>query len=111
MNDSIIPGVFYVQIGDEMKKLGKMIDTPEIELADETAPCDLSKLAEAWSATFETFGKAAEQLSLVFSGFWEMALKSCPDSRVLHLALHARQRRTRKKNIHRIFRMLERRRK
>lgn len=110
MNDSIIPGVFYVQIGDEWKKLGKMVDTPETELADEPTPCDLSKLTEAWSATFEVFGKAVEQLSLIFSGLWEMALKSCPDRRVLHLALHAKRERTRKKNIHRIFRMLKRRR-
>lgn len=110
MNDSIIPGVFYVQIGDEWKKLGKMVDTPETELVDDPTPCDLSKLTEAWSATFEVFGKAVEQLSLIFSGLWEMALESCPDRRVLHLALHAKQERTRKKNIHRIFRMLERRR-
>ena len=111
MNDSIIPGVFYVQIGDEWEKLGKMIDTPETELVDDpVVPCDLSKLTEAWSATFEVFGKAVEQLSLMFSGLWEMALESCPDRRVRHLALHAKQERTRKKNIHRIFRMLERRR-
>lgn len=109
MNDSIIPGVLYVQIGDEMKKLGKMIDTPEVTLADNPVPpCDLSKLTEAWSVAFETFGKAAEQLSLIFSGLWDMALENCPDRRVLHLALHAKQERTRKKNIHRIFRMLER---
>lgn len=110
MNDSIIPGVFYVQIGDEWEKLGEMVDTPETKLADDPTPCNLSKLTEAWSATFEVFGKAVEQLSLMFSGLWEMALESCPDRRVRHLALHAKQERTRKKNIHRIFRMLERRR-
>ena len=110
MNDSIIPDVFYVQIGDEWEKLGKLVDTPETELADEPTPCDLSKLTEVWSATFEVFGKAVKQLSLIFSGLWEMALESCPDRRVLHLALHAKQERTRKKNIHRIFRMIERRR-
>lgn len=110
MNDSIIPGVFYVQIGDEWKKLGKMIDTPVTEPADEPEPCNLSKLTEAWSATFEVFGKEVEQLSLIFSGLWEMALESCPDRRVRHLALHAKQERTRKKNLNRIFRILEKRR-
>lgn len=107
MNDSIIPGVFYVQIGDEWEKLGKMIDTPETELVDDpVVPCDLSKLTEELSVSFEIVGKAAEQAALIFSGFWEMALESCPDRRVRHLALHAKRERTRKKNIHRIYRML-----
>lgn len=111
MDDSIIPGVLYVQIGDEMKKLGKLIDTPETELADNPVPpCNLSKLTEEWSVSFEIVGKAAEKAALVFSGLWEMALESCSDRRVRHLALHAKQERTRKKSIHRIFRMLERRR-
>lgn len=111
MNDSIIPGVFYVQIGDEMKKLGKLIDTPETELVDDpVVPCDLSKLTEELSVSFEIVGKAAEQAALVFSGLWGMVLESCPDPRVRHVALHARRERTRKKNIYRIFRMLERRR-
>lgn len=110
MNDSIIPGVVYVQIGDKMQKLGKMIDTPVTELMDDPFPCNLQKLTEKQSVSFTVFGKTAEKAVLIFSGLWDMALKSCPDRRVLHLALHARQRRTRKKNIHRIFRMLERRR-
>lgn len=109
-NDFLNRGAVYVKVGDEWEKLGKMVDTPETKLADDPTPCNLSKLTEAWSATFEVFGKAVEQLSLMFSGLWEMALESCPDRRVRHLALHAKQERTRKKNIHRIFRMLERRR-
>lgn len=109
-NDFLNRGVVCVKIGDKWEKLGKMVDTPEIELADEPEPCNLSKLTEVWSAAFEVFGKTAEQLSLVFSGLWGMVLESCPDRRVLHLALFARRERTRKKNIHRIFRILERRR-
>lgn len=109
-NDFLNRGAVYVKVGDEWEKLGEMVDTPETKLADNPVPCDLSKLTEAWSIAFETFGKAAEQLSLIFSELWEMALESCPDRRVRHLALHAKRKRTRKKNIHRIYRMLERRR-
>lgn len=109
-NDFLNRGVVCVKIGDKWEKLGKMVDTPMTEPTDKPEPCDLSKLTEAWSAAFEVFGKAVEQLSLIFSELWEMALESCPDRRVRHLALHAKQERTRKKNIHRIFRMLERRR-
>lgn len=109
MNDSIIPGVLYIQIGDEMQKLGKIIDTPEIELADDPVPCDLFKLTEELSVSFEVIGKAAEEAALIFSGLWDTVLESCPDRRVRHLALHAKRERTRKKNIHRIFRMIERR--
>ena len=42
---------------------------------------------------------------LMISGILDMAL--CPNNRVRHLALYARKKRTRKKNINRIFRILE----
>lgn len=109
-NDFLSRGAVYVKIGDEWEKLGKMVDTPETELADEPTPCDLSKLTEELSVSFEIVGRAAEKAALVFSGLWGMVLESCPDPRVRHVALHARRERTRKKNIYRIFRMLERRR-
>lgn len=109
-NDFLNRGVVCVKIGDEWKKLGKMVDTPETKPADEPEPCNLSKLTEELSVSFEIIGKAAEKAALVFSGLWGMVLESCPDHRVRHLALHVKRERTRKKNIHRIFRMLERRR-
>lgn len=109
-NDSLNRGFVCVKIGDKWEKLGKMVDTPETEPTDKPEPCNISKLTEELTVSFKTVGKAAEQLSLIFSGLWEMALESCPDRRVLHLALHAKQERTRKKNTHRIFRMIERRR-
>ena len=41
------------------------------------------------------------------TGIFDLSLKLCPDNRVRHLVLHAKKKRTRKKNLHRIFRMLE----
>lgn len=109
-NDFLNRGAVYVKVGDEWEKLGEMVDTPETEPTDKPEPCDLSKLTEELSVSFEIVGKAAEQAALIFSGLWDEVLKSCPDPRVRHLALHAKRERTRKKNIHRIYRMLERRR-
>lgn len=44
---------------------------------------------------------------LMISGILDMALTLCPNNRVRNLALYNRKKRTRKKNIHRIFRILE----
>lgn len=44
---------------------------------------------------------------LIIPGVLYMALALCPNNRVRHLALYNRKKRTRKKNIHRIFRILE----
>lgn len=40
-------------------------------------------------------------------GITRTVLAMCPDRRVAHLALHGKKRRTRKKNLHRAFRILE----
>lgn len=108
MNDHIIPGAFYVQIGNEIQKISKMIDTPTIELADDSIPYDLVKLEDLKaSASFELDAKISKESLLIISGLLDMVLEFCSNSRVRHLALYARKKRTRKKNIHRIFQMLE----
>lgn len=108
MNDLIIPGVLYVQIGNEIQKMGEMIDTPTIELVDDSIPHDLVNLERLkTSASFELSTKISEEDILMISGILDMALALCPNNRVRHLALYNRKKRTRKKNIHRIFRILE----
>lgn len=109
-NDFLNRGAVYVKIGNKWEKLGEMVDTPETKLADDPTPCNLSKLTEKLSISFKMVGKVAEKAALIFSGLWDEVLKSCPDPRVRHLTLHAKRERTRKKNINRIYRMLERRR-
>mgnify|MGYP005779425693 CR=1 FL=1 len=108
MNDPIIPGVLYVQIENEIQKIGEMIDTPTIELADDSIPYDLVNLEGLkTSASFELSTKTSKEVFLMISGILDMALALCQSNRVCYLALYARKKRTRKKNIHRIFRILE----
>ena len=87
MNDSIVPGVVYIHVGNEIQKLCETSDIHIETLANVPVSCDLPKLTE-----METSASS---------------LKLCPDNRVRHLVLHAKKKRTRKKNLHRIFRMLE----
>lgn len=107
MNDSIIPGVLYVQIGNEIQKIGEMIDISTIELVDDSIPYDLVNLESLkTSASFELSTKISKEDILMISGILDIAFELCPNNRVCHLALYARKKRTRKKNIHRIFRIL-----
>ena len=108
MNDLIIPGILYVQIGNEIQKIGETFDAPTIELADDSIPHDLVNLKSLkTSASFELSTKISEEDILMISGILDMALTLCPNNRVRNLALYNRKKRTRKKNIHRIFRILE----
>lgn len=108
MKDYIVPGGFYVQSGNEIQKIGGMIDIPTTELADDPIPYDLPNLEGLkTSASFELDAKITKEAFLMLSGILDMVLKLCPNNRVRHLALYARKKRTRKKSIHRIFRMLE----
>lgn len=106
MNDLIIPGILYVQIGNEIQKIGETVYAPTIELADDSIPHDLVNLESLkTSASFELSTKISEEAILMISGILAFAL--CPNNRVRNLALCNRKKRTRKKNIHRIFRILE----
>lgn len=70
MNDLIIPGVLYVQNGNEIQKIGETIDTPTIELADDSIPYDLVNLEGLkTSASFELSTKISKEAILMISGF------------------------------------------
>lgn len=100
MNDSIVPGVVYIHVGNEIQKLCETSDIHIETLANVPVSCDLPKLTEMVT-------KISEEAFLILSGIFDLSLKLCPDNRVRHLVLHAKKKRTRKKNLHRIFRMLE----
>lgn len=108
MNDSIVPGIVYIHIGNEMQKLYGMSDIHIETFTDNPVSYNLPKLAEMeTSASFEMATKISEEVFLKLSGILDLSLKLCQDNRVRHLVLHARKKRIRKKNLHRIFRMLE----
>lgn len=105
---STIPGELYILVGDKVSKLGRLTGIKEV-MVDEPEEKALQTISpiEELSASFKLVGKNAEKMVLIFSGLYDAVLSACPDRRVLHLTKHARKERTRKKNLNRIFRMLE----
>lgn len=64
----------------------------------------LSTMSEL-SFTFEC--KASKQMILATTGIRDIVLQNCPNKRVSHLAIHAKKKRTRTKNLNRAFRIAE----
>lgn len=66
----------------------------------------ISELSHAFhDITFEC--KASKQMPMRIVGVFEGVLNNCPNRRVSHLAVHARKKRTRTKNLNRAFRIEE----
>lgn len=58
-------------------------------------------------AAFEMLAKATKDLILTLTGMCQAVIECCPDKRVVHLALHGKKARTRKKNFNRAIKILE----
>lgn len=59
-------------------------------------------------ASFTAIAKVTKDVILAITGVYEAVINCCPDKRVVHLALHAKKPRTRKKNLNRAIKILER---
>ena len=59
-------------------------------------------------ASFTALAKVSKDVMLAITGVYEAVINCCPDKRVVHLALHAKKARTRKKNRNRAIKILER---
>lgn len=64
------------------------------------------KVADACATISCTLRICTDALAYL-AGITEEVFKQCHKSRVLHLAKHGKKRRTRKKNLHRAFRIYE----
>lgn len=83
----------------------------EVECATEAEDNDISEAVASLSnleASFTAIAKVTKDVMLAITGVYEAVINCCPDKRVVHLALHAKKARTRKKNRNRAFRILER---
>ena len=101
---SMIPGVLYISVGDELSKLGTITGIEEVMVTEpepEEKPFEFMHPIKGLSASFEIVGKNAEKAALIFSGLYDAVLSACPNRRVLHLTKNARKERTRKKNLNR----------
>lgn len=58
-------------------------------------------------ASFEMVAKVAKDALLAITGMSSVILNCCPNKRVVHLSLHGKKARTRKKNFNRAIRILE----
>lgn len=58
-------------------------------------------------ASFEWLVKISKDTMLAITGMYSVVLNCCPNKRVVHLALHGKKAKTRKKNRNRAFRILE----
>ena len=61
-----------------------------------------------YEATINATCALNKEVLMYILGIIDLIVKNCPNKRVVHLALHAKKKRTRKKNIHRAVYILER---
>lgn len=108
MSEHIIPTNCYI--------IGPDGDTAEINAiadisinVDETQESfeNLKLNVNAASISFEAFGKIYKDAFLLLTGITQMVLEKCPNRRVVHLSKFSKKKRTRKKNLHRAFKILE----
>ena len=81
-----------------------------VECVAEAEDNDISETIVSISgleASFTALAKVSKDVMLAITGVCEAVINCCPDKRVVHLALHAKKARTRKKNLNRAIRILE----
>lgn len=59
------------------------------------------------SSYFECISKLSKEAIVTLFGFRELIIRCCPNKRVVHLAFHANKPRTRKKNLNRVIKILD----
>lgn len=98
---------FYVKTENGMQKIDKL-DFADVEMVD----CEdwdlISDVIRIISSTFECFTDRLNEVFIALFGIDKEVIEACQNSRVRHLALYSRKKRTRKKNMHRAFRIVER---
>ena len=91
-----------------MQKIDKL-DFADVEMADCEDRDLISNVIGNVSSTFECFtDRLLNEMTLILYGIDKVVIEACQNSRIRHLALYSRKKRTRKKNIHRAFRIVER---
>lgn len=98
---------FYVNTENGMQKIDKL-DFADVEMVN----CEdwdlISNVIKIASSAFECFTDRLNEVFIALFGIDKEVIEACQNSRVRHLALYSRKKRTRKKNIHRAFRIVER---
>lgn len=95
------PDNSYETIGD----INKVEEFTASEFDNEASY--ISSLNINTSSSFEAVTKMSKEAIVALFGIRDAVVKCCPNKRVVHLALHAKKPRTRKKNFNRAIRILE----
>lgn len=111
-----MPGILYISTGDETLEIGKLIcdefsETFKVNetVIDEPQNNALKSLHPVKEISFfsKLSRKSAKKMMIIFSGKYDMAISNCQNRRLLHLLKNSHKKRTRKKNLNRLFRLLE----
>lgn len=82
----------------------------EVECVTEAEDNDISEAVVSLSnleASFAATARVSKEVIIAITGVRAAIIKCCPNKRVVYLALHARKARTRKKNLNRAIKILE----
>ena len=98
---------FYAKDENGMQKIDKL-DFADVEMVDCEDRDLISNVIKNVSYTFKGFTDRLNEMIIMLFGIDKDVIEACHNSRIRHLALYSRKKRTRKKNIHRAFRIVER---
>lgn len=100
--------LYFIEPDGSTSLLGHVIHTSvECPAEDNDISVPVASLADL-EASFMAIAKVSKEAMLAITGMYQAVVNSCPDKRVAHLALHAKKPRTRKKNLNRAIKILER---
>ena len=102
------PGAIYISNPDGTP-IGRLdVNECSIECEDEDEFNYISNdINNTIEASFEVACRMIEEALLYISGARDVVVKCCPNRKVAYLATRSKKRRTRKKNIHRAIKILE----
>ena len=101
---------FYILREDGNRELVGAMTDAMIEVAtaaEQVAQACSGALSTISELSFTFDCKASKQMILAITGIRDIVLQDCPNKRVSHLAIHAKKKRTRTKNLNRAFRIEE----
>ena len=100
-------GTFYIQKQDGLyEHFGEVADT-EITSSDTYNIPEYIQSINQPEFTFEFVAKVQKDLWLKLLGIYDAIINLCPNKRVVYLALHGKNNKIRKKNLHRAIKILE----
>ena len=100
-------GTLYIQKQDgSYEHFGKVADA-EVTSSDSYDIPEYIQPINQPEFTFEFVTKVQKDLWLKLLGVYDSVISTCPNKKVVHLALYGKNKKIRKKNFHRAIKILE----